>query len=343
MSDTAETSPSPLPAMVLTAGYGSRLRPLSHVRAKPAMPVAGQPLVRRILRGLAASGIRTAVLNLHHRPESVEEAVGSGADLGLVVRYSREDRILGTAGGPRRALPLIEGERFLLVNGDTLTDVDLRALESAHRRSGALVTMAVIPNPDPESYGGVIADEEGRVTAFSARGSANRGHLFVGSQVVEASVFAGLPADCADETVSGVYPRLIAEKPGSVRAFLSNAAFLDIGTPADYLATSLSLARREGRTAHLWGPRSIVAGGARVVRSVLWDDVFVASGAELTECIVADAVRIPPGARFSRSAIVNAEHLAPAPAEERIGNLIVSRFTVKPALEGVLSDGIEAR
>ena len=330
------------PAMVLTAGYGTRLRPLSDVRAKPAMPVAGEALVRRILRGLASFGITDAVLNLHHRPESIVAAVGGGSDFGLRVRYSREDRILGTAGGPCKALALIAADRFFILNGDTLTDVDLGALESEHRRTGALVTMAVIQNPNPACYGGVIIDAEGRVTAFSAKGPSNRGHLFVGCQIVEASVLAGLPAERPSETVGEIYPRLIAERPGSVRAFLCGATFLDIGTPADYLATSLRVARREGGPARLRGARSTVADGGRVARSVLWDDVTVEAGAELTECIVADGVRVPAGARFHRLAIVSGARVVPWAAEERVGELVVARFAATPALEEVLSYDAEA-
>jgi mannose-1-phosphate guanylyltransferase len=307
------------------------------------MPVAGEALVRRILRGLAAGGVTDAVLNLHYRPETVEAAVGDGSDLGIRVRYSREDPILGTAGGPRRALPLIDADRFFLVNGDTLTDLDLEALESDHRRTGARVTMAVIPNPDPASYGGVIADDDGRVTGFSARGPSGRGRHFVGTQIVDASVFAELPADRAADTVGGIYPRMIAERPGSVRAYLCDATFHDIGTPADYLVTSLRLALDEGNPDRLRGRRSVVAEGARVVRSVLWDDVRVEAGAELTECIVGDGVRIWPGARFRRVAIVSAERVVPGAGDERVGELVVAPFAVKPAHEKALHHDAEAR
>ena len=112
------------PALLLTAGFGTRLRPLSSIRAKPALPVAGEALVRRILGWLAASGVTDVVLNLHHRPDTVCAAVGDGSDLGVRARYSWENPVLGSAGGPRRALPLLDADRFFIVNGDTLTDLD---------------------------------------------------------------------------------------------------------------------------------------------------------------------------------------------------------------------------
>jgi NDP-sugar pyrophosphorylase family protein len=324
------------PALVLTAGYGTRLLPLTSVRAKPAVPVAGEALVRRVLRGLRARGVTDAVLNLHHKPDSIRRAVGDGDDLGVRVTYSHEDQLLGTAGGPRRALRLLGTSRFFLVNGDTLADIDLEALAASHASTGALVTMALIRNPDPASYGGVVVDDRGCITGFSPRGAANRWYHFVGIQIVEASVFAALPADCPLETVGGVYPKLIAERPGSVRAFVCDAAFEDIGTPADYLATSLRIAGREGGASRLVGHRSEPSPGARLVRTILWDDVEVGEGADLTECIVADGVRVPPGVRFRRAALVRRTDHRPGPGEASCGEAVVARFAVKPSLEGIL-------
>src|SRR4029079_2711792 len=125
-------------ALVLTAGLGTRLRPLTEVRAKPAMPVAGIPMIRRIVAWLAAQGVTDCVANLHHLPETVAAAIGDGMDLGVRVRYSWEQpAVLGSAGGPRLALPIIGADTFLIVNGDTLTDFDLRAMVDAHERSEA--------------------------------------------------------------------------------------------------------------------------------------------------------------------------------------------------------------
>ena len=113
-------------ALLLTAGLGTRLQPLTYVRAKAAVPINGEALVRRVIRGLALSGISDLVLNLHHRPASIAALVGDGSDLGVSVRYSWEQPVLGSAGGPRHALPLVtdsDDDDFLIVNGDTLTDV----------------------------------------------------------------------------------------------------------------------------------------------------------------------------------------------------------------------------
>jgi mannose-1-phosphate guanylyltransferase len=314
---------SHVPALVLTAGFGTRLRPLSAVRAKPAMPVAGDPLVRRILGWLRASGVARAVLNLHHLPETVTAAVGDGADLGLSVRYSWEQAILGSAGGPRRALPLLDADGFLIVNGDTLTDLDVDGLVAEHERSGALVTLALIPNPDPEHYGGVLVDDSGAVTRFVPRGTPGPSWHFVGVQVARARTFERVPADTPWESVGGLYPALMKERPGSVRAYRTDGVFRDIGTPADYLDTSLALAEAEGRAARLVGAGCHVAPTARLERSVLWDRVRVGDHAALTDCVVADDVEIPSGAWFSRRAIVRADR-APGQPGERYGDLLLS-------------------
>ena len=152
------------PALVLTAGLGTRLHPLSLVRAKAALPVAGEALISRILRRLRDVGIERVVLNLHHLADTITREVGDGSQFGLDVRYSWEPAVLGSAGGTARAIPLLEADRFLVINGDTMADVDLEELTSRHVTEEALVTMAVVEG-DPR-YGGVVADERGRVVGF---------------------------------------------------------------------------------------------------------------------------------------------------------------------------------
>lgn len=296
------------PALVLTAGLATRLQPLSRVRAKAALPVAGEALVRRILRTLGAAGITRVVLNLHHLPHTITREVGDGSDLGLSVRYSWETEVLGSAGGPARALPLLEADRFLIVNGDTLATVDLAALAAQHVDTNAVVTMAVV-EADPR-YNAILADDSGRVSAFrksdpgtvGTPGTVGAFH-FVGVQAVNASAFAGVTPDRRSETVHGMYPDLVAQRPGSVRVMRTAAEFFDIGTPRDYLATALTIAAREGRPLDR-GARVHIAPDATVADTILWDDVTVGAGATLTRCIAADGVTIPPGARHVECSLV---------------------------------------
>lgn len=267
------------------------------------MPVAGEPLVRRILRYGARWGIRDFVLNLHYLPETITTHVGDGGDLGVRVRYSFESPVLGSAGGPRKALPLLPEDPFFIINGDTLTNVDLHALAENHRETGALVTIAVIPNHRPERYGGLIVDSSGRFHSVVPRGSRTRSYHVVGVQVAHPSAFARLPVNEPAESIGVLYRELVKENLGHVRAFLCAADFWDVGTPADYLDACLSIGRTEGDAPQV-GLGSVIERSAEVTNSVLWDNVSVGAGAALEHCIVADDVRIPAGASFHNCAII---------------------------------------
>lgn len=313
-----------IPALVLTAGLATRLRPLSFVRAKAALPVGGAPLAARVLQSLAAAGVRDAVLNLHHLPETIAGRIGDGAGLGVRVRYSWESSVLGSAGGPRRALPLLASPAFYILNGDTLTTVDLAALLDAHTRSGALVTMAVVPNHEPQKYGGIIADE-GEVTGFVRRGATQPSHHFTGVQVASAEAFATVPPDVPYETVAALYPALIAAQPGSVRVFETAAEFHDIGTPADYLRTAQRFAAREqpALAPLAAGTRAQIDPSASLEGSVLWDDVTVGARAQVRGCVVADGVYIPEDSSFEGVTIRQASQDLAA-GERRVGDLAVA-------------------
>jgi mannose-1-phosphate guanylyltransferase len=216
--------------------------------------------------------------------------------------------VLGSAGGPRHALPLLisgPDRTAIVVNGDTLTSVDLHAMIDRHRRTGALVTMALIANPRPDKYGGVILDDDRNVIGFARRGTAELNFHFIGPQIVEADAFMTLEDGVPAESVLGIYPQLMAARRGSVTGFVSDATFQDIGTPADLLQTSLDLAAADGRAGSPRAGRDVeIDPSARVERTVLWDRVRVGAGASLTECVVGDDVVIPPGASYTRCAIV---------------------------------------
>jgi mannose-1-phosphate guanylyltransferase len=312
----------PPPTLVLTAGLGTRLRPLTDYRAKAAMPVGQESLACHILRGLAAAGIREAVLNLHHLPHTVTREVGDGSQCGLRVRYSWEQpRLLGSAGGPRHALPLLDGDTLLIVNGDTLCDIPLRPLWEAHVASGALVTMGLMPHPEPGRYGGVVIGDApplvisgsrvqtpdsrvlaaGPVTAFVPRTSAVPSVHFPGVQLVQREVLADLPDDTLLESVLGVYPQLMAARPGTVRGVVFDVHFEDVGTVDDY--------RRTCRTLAADADGNVIAPGARVAASaslrgcVVWPEADIPESCVLEDVVVTGHVPIAPGTRLTASTI----------------------------------------
>lgn len=282
-----------LPALVLTAGLGTRLDPLTRLVAKAAVPLGRTTLVERVLEWLRREGISDVVLNLHHLPDTITRIVGDGAHLGLRVRYSWEQPVLGSAGGPRRALPLLDSDTFFIVNGDTLCDFSLTSMLTVHRQSLADVTLALVPNPAPDHYNGIVLDESDRVTGWVPKGRAHGSWHFIGVQVARADVFAGLPDGMPAESVSGLYQQLLAE-PGRLRGFRPVTSFLDVGTPSDYLQAALALDR----------VRPDAQSGARVERTIVWPGAAVGEGARLEDCIVAGEVTVPSGFDARQSVLV---------------------------------------
>ncbi len=299
--------------MVLAAGLGLRMRPLTEKRAKPALPVLGRPLIQHTLERLRLAGVRDVVINLHHKPGSVRRVVGDGRRFGLRVRYSHEPRILGTGGGPRKARRLLRGPSVLLVNGDMLFDFDLRWLLERHRRSGAPATLALLPNPDPSAYGAVVTDAAGRILSLAGRPRPARGRvsLFTGVQVLDPALLERLPPGASD-SVRDLYAPLVAEGVRLLGVRV-RGAWYDLGGPAQYLASQRLMLRRLGLarvversarvepgarvTAAVVGAGCWIARGARVEASVLWEKVAVGAGASVKRCVIAEGVRIRAGER----------------------------------------------
>ena len=313
-----------LPAVVLAAGLGTRLDPLTRIVAKPAVPVGSRTLVEHVLDWLRQQGVTDLVVNLHHRPETITGALGDGAHLGLRVRYSWENPILGSAGGPKRALRLLSaepGEPFLIVNGDTICPVDLAPMIAAHRRTAAAVTMAVVPNPSLRRYNGMVLDDADRVLGFvpkdpsGATETAAPTWHFVGIQVANPDVFDRLDDGVPAETTSALYVQMLKERVGSLQAWRVDDRFVDVGTPRDYLeAVNASLAASDGAPA---------LPGARVTRSVVWPGARLASDVELDECVVAGPVTLPAGFRARQSVLVPAALVRPDETIPTVGDVAV--------------------
>jgi NDP-sugar pyrophosphorylase family protein len=283
-----------LPALVLTAGYGRRLDPLTRLVAKPAVPLGDRSLIERVLDWLRAQDATNVVLNLHHRPATITTILGDGAHLGLSLRYSWEQPLLGSAGGPRHALPLLDADTFLIVNGDTLCDFDLAPMVAAHLDSEADVTMAVLPNPAPDHYNGILMNADQVVTGFVPRGYPDLSWHFIGVQVAHARAFAHLQDGVPSETVAGFYRDVVRASPGRIRGWRPKTTFLDVGTPRDYLNAALR-----------WPPEagSGQTAGSRLVRSVVWRQAEIGPDVELVDCLVIGDVHVPAGFR-ARSAVL---------------------------------------
>jgi NDP-sugar pyrophosphorylase family protein len=182
--------------------------------------------------------------------------------------------------------------------------VNVVQLARAHEASGALVTLALVPNREFMRYGGVVLDGD-RVTGFARRGPASEGTgHFVGVQIVDARVFDPVRPGEAASSINGVYDALIAAQPGAVRGFLCAAEFWDVGTVEDYWRTSQAFAGRASAASSSTARPPRIDASARVTRSILWDDVVVESGAAIDECIVTDGVHVRAGASHQRAVLI---------------------------------------
>ncbi len=325
-------------AMVLAAGLGLRMRPLTLLRAKPALPVLDRPLLQLTLERLARAGVRDVVVNLHHLPESVIEASGPGRRHGLRVRYSREREILGTGGGPRKVREFFGREPCLLVNGDVFFDFDLRALVARHRASGALATLALRPLPDPRAYSSVVTDRRGRILSIAGRPRPARGtvSMFASVHVLEPRLLERLPPGPSD-SVRDLYMPLLAE--GAHLAGVRCAgAWYDFGRPALYRDAQLRMLRGRGQVLvgsgarvapaaavrrSVLGARSRVGKYARVERSVLWQGAVVEAGARVLGSIVTTASVVRAGERARGVIVLPLAALGPGEREgvERHGEM----------------------
>lgn len=155
-------------AMILAAGEGTRLRPLTISTPKVLLPVAGRPVIGHIMGWLRHHGISQVVINVCHLAEVVVDSLGDGGDLGMSISYSREESLLGSAGGVRKMADFFDGT-FVVHYGDVLTDFDLGAMVREHRESGAVATLAIVRMAEPRVAGVVEMDEDGRITSFSEK------------------------------------------------------------------------------------------------------------------------------------------------------------------------------
>lgn len=305
-------------AMVLSAGLGLRLRPLTLELPKPAIPVLDRPILLHILSRIARSGVRSAAVNVHHLAGEVDRIVASSDGL-PETHISVEPVLLGTAGGLRQAAPFLRGGGPILVhNGDCLSDIDLGALAAHHRESGKLATLALVP-PRP-GYGTVEVGVGGEVLSLAgapvvpaARVAARL--LFTGCHVVDEAVLDLIPPEGPSSIVTDVYRPLAAR--GDLGGYVHNGYWWEFGEPDVYLEGSLglidlppaSLARIcEGAAVRpISGGRGVVgvgveiAPGARIDgRCVLGRGSRVAADAVLADCVLLDDARVGSGCRLTR-------------------------------------------
>src|SRR5215468_9597757 len=280
-------------AMILSAGYGTRLWPLTEDRTKPALPILGKPLVGYVAEYLASYGVEEIIVNLHHRPESVRSALGDGSRFGVKLQYIEEPVILGTSGALDNARELLGNETFVVVNGKIVTDIDLRAAFDTHRQTGALATLVLLRNSLRERFS-VVNTEDGLVTGFggmpATTGNDEAPLMFTGIQILEPEIFTYIPQGVFSHSTTDVYPQAIA-RGERIAAHVATGKWRELSTLQRYLDISLEMLAEKGETVSL-GAGTVVAEPRNVREAVLWDKVQVEAGAQVRRAVLADNVHL---------------------------------------------------
>ncbi|MBV9337909.1 MAG: NDP-sugar synthase, partial [Solirubrobacterales bacterium] len=311
-------------------GEGTRLRPLTSTIPKPVVPLAGKPFIVYMLEWLRRHGVTEVILACGFMADDVRAVLGDGAALGLRLLYVEEPRPLGTGGALKFAQGLLQ-ERFLMLNGDVLTDIDLAAALRQHEATGARATLALVQVADPSAYGLVVLRDDGSVRAFvekpgkragggagTAQNGADAPNLInAGIYVLERDVLEYIsPAGTVSSIERDVFPRLVGN---GLFGHPTSGYWLDIGTPERYLRATFDLldgtagpkaaAARAQRPAHAVDPVLIAAGsmiGEGVIVGpyvVLGPDVSVGDGVRIERAVVLEGAAVGAGSTICEAIV----------------------------------------
>jgi mannose-1-phosphate guanylyltransferase len=307
-------------AVILVGGEGTRLRPLTVTVPKPVLPLVDRPFLVYMLEWLRRHGVDDVVMSCGFLATSVRNVLGDGSHLGLRLRFVEEPEPRGTAGALKYAEDLLD-DRFLMLNGDVLTDIDLTAQIAQHERTGAVGTLALVPVEDPTAYGLVRTNEDHSVNAFVEKPTADSidtNLISAGAYVLERSVLDLIPPDRNVSIEREVWPRLVG---AGLYAYAAPAYWLDIGTPERYLQATFDILEGNVHTAvgerlgsdfvavaeHVESagrivPPAIVERGCRIAAGahvgslvVLGQGVSVGEGSKIERAVVLDGTQVGPG------------------------------------------------
>ena len=316
-------------AVVLVGGFGTRLRPLTHHRPKQMLPIVNRPMIEHVVGHLANYGVDDVVLSLGYRPDAFSAAYPDGRCAGATLHYAIEPEPLDTAGAIRfAALDAGIDERFLVLNGDVLTDLDIGAFLAFHESRGAEATIALHRVDDPSRYGVVPTDGEGRVVQFvekPPRGEAPTDLINAGTYVFEPAVVDRIPAGRRVSVERETFPALVADR--SLYALDDGCYWIDTGTPCEYVQAQIDLvdgvrgAPVEGihRSADVSvdasvkravvGARAVIAAGARVEAAVLLAGAGVEADAVVDGSVIGERAVVGAGAHVTGGSVVGDGHV----------------------------------
>jgi mannose-1-phosphate guanylyltransferase len=304
-------------AVILVGGEGTRLRPLTSTVPKPVVPLVDRPFIAFMLEWLRSHGIDDVIMSCGFLATSVRNVLGNGTALGIRLRYVEEPDARGTAGALKFAESLLD-ERFLMLNGDILTDLDLSAQIAQHEATGATATLALVPVADPSAYGLVHLEEDRSVRDFVEKpspDSIDTNLISAGAYVLEREVLELVPPDRNVSVEREVWPLLVGK---GLYGFPSQSYWLDIGSPDRYLQGTFDIIEGNVHSAvqeRLGSDWLAVDEGAEVhgrviPPAVLERGVHVGEGAHVGSLVVlADDVSVGAGSTVERAVILNGSHI----------------------------------
>jgi NDP-sugar pyrophosphorylase family protein len=223
-------------AMILAAGLGTRLRPLTNHLPKPLLPLAGRPLIHYNLLLLKKFGITEVIINLHYQAGKLREALGNGSGLGMQIRYSEEPEILGTGGGLKKVSQFFTDRSFILMNGDILVDLNLDKVVAYHQKRKAVATMILREDPHLERWGIIETDARGRIRRLLQKGHWSGGklskYMFSGIHVLEPKIFDYIPSNRFFSIIDA-YLEMV-ERDECICGYVMKGYWMDLGTPERY-------------------------------------------------------------------------------------------------------------
>jgi NDP-sugar pyrophosphorylase family protein len=332
-------------AMILAAGFGTRLWPLTEDRTKPAIPFLNRPLITYAIEYLAQAGIHDIIINLHHQPDSITTPLGDGSQFGVTIQYSYEAEILGTSGAIDKVRDQLMDDDFIVINGKIVTNIDLQAAIREHRQRQAIATLVLKENKAHERFSIVEIDERGYIANFAgfpkpaaneiAMAEGQNGGtsvmqpelaplMFVGIQVLSPRIFEYVPRNCFSHSVIDVYPKAMAAGE-AVIAHLATGDWYELSTVERYLESSIHFARKKG-LANVQGADCAIATDAFVEDSILWKGVTVEPGARIRQSVLADGVRIPANMIIDHAVVVRREVVTEIERGEIVGDNLIIRL-----------------
>ena len=295
-------------ALILTGGFGTRLRPLTHTRPKHLLPIANRPHVEHVFDLLVRQGISDVVLLTSYLAEAFAPAIERGGQMGLRVEVTHEKEPLGTAGAIKNAQSLVSEEALLVFNGDILTDIDLSKVVEWHRSRAAEASILLTPVEDPSAFGVVPTEPDGRVLGFIEKppvGTAPTNLINAGVYVFEPSILDRIPAGEVWSAEHQLFPQLV-EEGAALYALGGDAYWMDIGTPRKFLEANLdALAGRFVTDAVAEpGAGAVVAGeGVEIHPDAVVTDACLGAGARIAEARIERSVLLP-GITVGEGAVV---------------------------------------